>query len=169
LIPDLYVKKPNPSLILEGLKRFVVAEVGGRFVVRNESEGIDELSIDSMNVMTSKDLIAGGISLSSHGSRHGKNGGDAIPDDALSFTQVRVSFGNPQNISVDANSAYTIPEGIYYVFLGPNSRVEVLNPVTNEWVTYVGSGVGLVFSDGVNVRIFNNGSEAETNVLLPIV
>jgi len=131
----------------------------------NQNDGIVLLEADATSI---KD--AGGVQLSSHGSRHGKGGADAIPDDGLGYSQIKVSFGTEQAITVPAGSTSVIDEGVYIVRLGANTLVEYSPDGGSTWYTLIPAGsIGIVFSDGANVRFNNTGTSDETSYLLPIV
>ena len=137
----------------------------GEIEIANESDGIVLLKADATSI---KD--AGGVQLSSHGSRHGKGGADAIPDDGLGYSQIKVSFGTEQSVTVAAGSTSAIKEGVYIVRLGPNTSVEYSPDGGSTWYTLIpAGGIGVVFSDGANVRLNNAGTSDETSYLLPIV
>jgi len=107
--------------------------------------------------------------LASHASRHAYGGADAIADNALRFSQIDKIFGSEQTVSVDAGATSTISKGIYYVRCGANTKVEYSPDEGTTWVELIAAGgVGLVISDGSNVRLNNGGTAAEDSYLLPI-
>lgn len=110
----------------------------------------------------------GGVKLNSHGSRHKYGGDDAIPTDGLQYSQIKVAFGSEITAGVSAGGTYTIPEGMYYVKCGANTRIEVYFSGSRTWETVIANGgVGLVASDGSNVRAYNVGGIAEPLYLKP--
>ena len=108
--------------------------------------------------------------LRTHAHRHEYGGEDAISEDGLRFSQVKVVFGNDEVIlSVGAGSSTVVPEGVYYVRCGANSSVQYTPDGGTSWYVVVETGkAGLVFSDGENVRVFNDGGVTEDTYLLPI-
>jgi len=146
-------------------KKYTMREVSsGEAQIYNESDGVVLLKADSTSI---KD--AGDVQLSSHGSRHHYGGADAISDDGLRYRQIKVVFGTESTVSVDAGSTSTISEGVYYARCGANTTVEYSNDGGTTWHTLISAGgVGLVFSDGSNVRFNNGGGSAEDSYLLPI-
>jgi len=136
----------------------------GEVEIANASDGIVLLEADATSI---KD--AGGVQLSSHGSRHEYGGADAISADGLRYQQIQVVFGTEQTVSVGAGSTPTIDEGVYYARLGPNTSVEYSPDGGTTWYTLISAGgTGLVFSDGSNVRFNNSGGSSEDSYLLPI-
>ena len=92
--------------------------------------------------------------LNSHASRHGYGGEDAIPEDALRFSQIAKSFGSESSVSVDAGATYTVPKGVYLVSLAANTSVEYTPDGGTTWRTLIPAGQGgLVVSDGSSVRL----------------
>ena len=146
-------------------KKYTIREVSsGEVQIYNESDDVIILKGDPTSI---KD--ASNVQLSAHGSRHRYGGEDAIPDDGLQYSQVKVAFGTEFTVSVDAGSTSTISEGVYYARCGANTSVEYSNDGGTTWHTLVAAGsVGLVFSDGSNVRFNNAGGSAEDSYLLPI-
>jgi len=109
------------------------------------------------------------MDIESHASRHAYGGDDAIADNALRFSQIDKVFGSEVTVSVDAGATSTISKGIYYVRCGANTSVEYSPDGGSTWVTLIAAGgVGLVISDGSNVRLNNGGTAAEDSHLLPI-
>lgn len=147
-------------------KKYTIQETSpGKIAMINENDGIVLLEADATSI---KD--AGGVQLSSHGSRHAKGGGDEIPDDGLAYSQIKVSFGTQQSVTVAAGSTAIIPEGVYIVRLGSSTLVEYSPDGGSTWYQLIpAGGVGIVFSDGSNVRLNNTGTSDETSYLLPIV
>ena len=147
-------------------KDFSIREtVAGEVEIVNESDGIVLLRANPTSI-----LDASGVQLSSHASRHTKNGEDPIPDDGLGYSQIKVTFGSEQPITVDAGSTEVVPEGLYIVRLGPNTSVEYSPDGGATWYTLISAGGrGIVFSDGVNVRFNNTGTADEDSYLLPII
>ena len=146
-------------------KKFSIRETtSGEVEIYNESDGIVVLEADQTSI---KD--AGDVQLSSHGSRHHYGGGDAISSDGLRYSQIQVVFGTESTVSVGAGSTSTISEGVYYARCGANTSVEYSNDGGTTWNTLISAGgIGLVFSDGSNVRFNNAGGAAEDSYLLPI-
>jgi len=147
-------------------KKYTIQETSpGKIAMINENDSVVLLEADATSI---KD--AGGVQLSSHGSRHAKGGADAIPDDGLGYSQIKVSFGTQQSVTVAAGSTAIIPEGVYIVRLGANTVVEYSPDGGSTWYQLIPAGsAGIIFSDGANVRLNNTGSEDETSYLLPIV
>jgi len=109
------------------------------------------------------------MDIEAHASRHGYGGDDAIPDNALRFAQIDKVFGSETAVTVDAGATATIDKGIYYVRCGANTKVEYSPDGGTTWVELIAAGgVGLVISDGSNVRLNNGGTAAEDSHLLPI-
>ena len=78
-------------------------------------------------------------------------------------------FGTEQTVSIDAGATSTIDKGIYYARCGANTSVEYSPDGGTTWYTLISAGgVGLVISDGSNVRFNNGGTAAEDSYLLPI-
>lgn len=133
----------------------------GEVHIINETDGITLLKATPSTI-----IDAGGVQLALHGSRHGYGQPDAIPDNALRFRQLKAVFASGSSVTVAAGGTYTVPEGIWYVFLGPNTRCEVYDDVAGAWKTIVpAGGTGLVISDGSNVRLYNAGSSDESSTL----
>ena len=147
-------------------KDFSIQEtVAGEVEIVNESDGITLLRANPTSIRD-----AGGVQLSSHASRHVKGGADAIPDDGLGYSQIKVTFGAEQTITVAAGSTQAIPEGVYIVRLGANTSVEYSPDGGTTWYTLISAGgIGIVFSDGANVRLNNAGTASEDSYLLPII
>jgi hypothetical protein len=102
----------------------------------------------------------------SHASRHASGGADPIGSNALRVAQVGLVLGAGSSVSVGASGTYTIPKGIYYVFLGANTRVELYDDVAAAWKTAIAAGgAGIVISDGSNARLYNAGTGAESSNL----
>jgi len=109
------------------------------------------------------------MDIEAHASRHGYGKEDAIPDNALRFAQIDKVFGSETAVTVDAGATATIDKGIYYVRCGANTKVEYSPDGGSTWVELIAAGgVGLVISDGSNVRLNNGGTAAEDSHLLPI-
>ena len=101
-----------------------------------------------------------------HASRHASGGADPIGSNALRIAQVGLVLGVGSSVSVDAGGTYTIPKGIYYVFLGANTRVEAYDDIAATWkVIIAAGGAGIVISDGSNARLYNAGAAAESSNL----
>jgi len=114
--------------------------------------------------------ILGGLDLTSHGSRHSYLGPDALPANALRFSQIDKVFGTETSVNVAAGSTQVISKGIYYVRCGANTSVEYSPDGGTTWYTLIAAGgVGLVISDGSKVRFKNTGASSQTSYLLPIV
>ena len=147
-------------------KDFSIREtVAGEVEIVNESDGIVLLRANPTSIQD-----AGGVQLSYHASRHTKNGEDPIPDDGLAYSQIKVSFGTEQTVTVAAGSTQAIPEGVYIVRLGANTSVEYSPDGGTTWYTLISAGgIGIVFSDGANVRFNNAGTVDEDSYLLPII
>jgi hypothetical protein len=101
-----------------------------------------------------------------HASRHASGGADAIGSNALRVAQVGLVLGSGSSVSVGAGATYTVPKGIYYVFLGANTRVELYDDVAASWKTAIAAGGnGVVISDGTNARLYNGGTASESSNL----
>jgi len=109
------------------------------------------------------------VDIEAHASRHAYGGDDAIGTNALRFAQIDKVFGTEQTVSVDAGATSTISKGIYYARCGANTSVEYSPDGGTTWYTLISAGgIGLVISDGSNVRFNNGGTGAEDSYLLPI-
>jgi len=76
------------------------------------------------------------------------------------------SFDPGTTVTIDAGLTYTIPNGVYYVFLGTNTSAEAYDDVAAAWKTVIAAGgSGLVISDGTNVRLYNAAAVAESSNL----
>ena len=132
----------------------------------DEVSGKTLLKLDEAN---NKTVGVSGVELESHASRHGYGKEDPIPDESLRFKQIDKVFKAGASVTVSAGGTYTIPKGVYYVFCGPNTSVEVYDDVAGAWKTVIAAGgAGLVISDGSNVRLYNSGSADETSNLREI-
>ena len=110
------------------------------------------------------------VNLEKHASRHSYGGADAIPDNALRFSQLDKVFGTESATSIGAGATYTIPKGIYYVRCDADVRVEYSPDGGTTWITVISAGgAGLIISDGSNVRAVNAGTASENVYLLPIL
>jgi len=142
----------------------ILEETSGELKIKNATDGVDLLKAGTTVV------DASGISLCTHASRHTYGAADAIPTDGLRASQLRIVFGSGVYATITAGGTYIVPEGIYYGFLGANTRNEVYDDKAAAWKTAIAAGgVGLIFSDGSNVRLINAGTVAETSNLRPIV
>jgi len=131
----------------------------GQIVLANETDGINLLTADPTTITD-----AGGVRLSAHGSRHGYGQPDALPDNSLRLRQVVVTFGGDTSVTVAAGGTYTVPEGVWYIKLGANTRVEVY--IGGAWTQLCAPGtLCLVMSDGSNVRLYNAGTASESSTL----
>jgi hypothetical protein len=93
-VDDLHIKKATPSAILEGVetgaKKFTIKEDTGKCVIRNESDGVDEVTIDPAGrVIISRNLTAGGVALDAHAARHQAGGADALPAGSIDRSQIK--------------------------------------------------------------------------------
>ena len=149
-------------------RKIAVDDTTKRVEIRDAS-GNDIMDIEahaSRHDIGGDDEIPG---LASHASRHAYGGADALADNALRFSQIDKVFGTEQTVSVDAGATSTISKGIYYVRCGANTSVEYSPDGGTTWVELIAAGgVGLVISDGSNVRLNNSGTAAENSHLLPI-
>ena len=137
------------------LKETVSTEVS----LVNETDGVTLLRASPTSV-----IDAAGVTLSSHASRHSYGGADAIPVNGLRYIQIRGTIATGSSVSVAAGGTYTVPEGVWYVFLGPNTRCEAYDDVASSWKTVISAGgSGLVISDGANVRLNNSGGSNEAS------
>jgi len=168
LLQDLTINKDTPAVKLTG------TETDGIDLHVRENAGAAEL-YDNTNARTllkadgTTITDVNGVALASHGSRHAYGGADAIPADGLRFSQIDKVFGSTTTLSVSASSTATIDKGIYYVFCGPNTSVEVYDATNDVWRTLIpAGGAGLVISDGTNVRLNNAATVAEDSYLIPI-
>ena len=133
----------------------------GEISLVNDTDGI---TLAKFNPTTIED--AGGVKLASHGDRHGYGQPDAIPDNALRYRQIKAVFASGKSVTVSAGGTYTIPEGVYYVFCGSNTKIQVYDDIDGTWKDLTGvGGVALVISDGSNVRLYNTGSADEDSHL----
>jgi hypothetical protein len=122
----------------------------GEIQVANESDNITLARINPTSIYD-----AGGVQLSSHGSRHRPGGAD---------TMFYIPFGGDTSVSVGAGGTYTIPAGVYYVRCGANTKVQVY--IGGAWQDLTGLGaLALVVSDGSNVRLHNTGTASESSTL----
>ena len=169
------IKKDTPSLsfigVEAGAKEFAIIESAGKKIIRNVSDAFDEIVIDPATRTTVRlNLTAGGVALEAHAGRHAFGGEDALGDDALRFGQINKVFGTGSSVTIDAGATYTLPKGIFYVFLGANTRAEVYDDVGALWKIVIAvGGNGLVISDGTNVRLNNVGTAAEASNMRPIL
>jgi len=109
------------------------------------------------------------MSIEKHASRHGYGGDDAIPAEALRFSQLAKVFGSESVVTVTAGGTYTVPKGVYLVSLGANTSVEYSPDGGTTWRTLIPVGQGgVIISDGSNVRLNNTGSADEDSYLLPV-
>jgi len=141
-------------------RRYSIKEVtSGEVRVEDETSGVVLARMSSTTIVD-----AGGIALNAHASRHAYGGADALPDNSLRLRQVKVEFAGDTTVSVAAGSTYTVPEGIWYVKLGANTRVELY--IAGAWNTLIpAGGIGLIMSDGANVRLYNAGTASESSTL----
>lgn len=110
------------------------------------------------------------VNLEKHASRHSYGGADAIPDNALRFSQLDKVFGTESAVTVTAGGTSIISKGIYLVSLGANTLVEYSPDGGTTWrLLYPAGTGGLVISDGSNVRLRNTGTADETSYLLPVL
>ena len=157
-----------------GKYRFKGGVSGKDFEIRETTSGEVEIANVSDNVVLfeadeTSIRDASGVSLANHASRHAYNGADPIDDDALRYKQIQVVFGTEQTVSVGAGSTQMISEGVYIARCGPNTSVEYSPDGGTTWYTLISTGgIGIVFSDGSNVRFNNVGTSAEDSYLLPI-
>jgi hypothetical protein len=146
---------------VSGKEYQIVESTSGELKVRNQSDGVDILKADSTTVTD-----AGGVKLGSHASRHAYGGADAIGSNALRIAQVGLVLGTGSSVTVGAGGTYVIPKGVYYIFLGANTSLEVYDDVAGSWKTAIASGgSGLAVSDGSNVRLYNSGTASESSNL----
>jgi hypothetical protein len=135
----------------------LLEETGSEFKVKNASDAKDILKADSTTITD-----ASGVKLNAHASRHASGGADAIGTNALRIAQVGLVLGTGTTVNVDAGSYYVLPKGIYYVFLGTNTRVEAYDDIAAAWkVVIAAGGNGIAISDGTNARLYNAGASAE--------
>ncbi|MEM3942801.1 MAG: hypothetical protein QXJ59_01840 [Thermofilaceae archaeon] len=141
-------------------KRYSIKEgASGEVQVVNETDGVTLLKVNPTTVVD-----AGGVALNAHASRHAYGGADALPDNSLRLRQVKVEFAADTSVTVTAGGTYTVPEGVWYVRLGANTRVELY--IAGAWnVLIPAGGIGLVMSDGANVRLYNAGTASESSTL----
>jgi len=86
----------------------------------------------------------------------------------VSLRSASFTLGSATTRSVGANSAVVIPPGVFFVFCGPNTKIQVNDGTSWQDLTATG-GRALVVSDGVNVRLFNTGTAAENSTLRQFV
>ena len=134
-----------------------------------DSEAAEWKAALTVDLTTISDI--NGISLASHASRHAYGAADAIGDNALRFSQIDKVFGTVETtVSVDAGTVSVIDKGIYYTRCGSNTSVEYSPDGGSTWYTLIAAGgIGLIISDGSNVRFNNAGTVAEDSYLLPIL
>ena len=138
---------------------------GNKFAVRETTSGEVEIANETTaTVLFEADPTsirdAGGVQLSSHGSRHGfTNATD----------KMTISFGTESTANVGAGATSTISAGAYIARCGTNTSVEYSPDGGTTWYTLIAAGgTGVIFSDGSNVRFNNGGGAAEDSYLLPI-
>jgi hypothetical protein len=137
----------------------LVEETANVVKLKNVIDGVDYATFDSTTI---KD--AGGVALNSHASRHAYGGADALPSDSLRIAQVALILGAGSSVSVSPGGTYTIPKGIHYIFLGPNTRLELYDDIATAWKTAIAAGgAGIVISDGSNARLYNSGTASESS------
>jgi hypothetical protein len=86
----------------------------------------------------------------------------------VSLGSASFTLGSATTQSVNANSGVVIPTGVFFVFCGPNTKVQVNDGTAWQDLTATG-GKALVISDGVSVRLFNTGTAAENSTLRKFV
>jgi len=176
-VDNLYIKKATPSTILEGTetgaKKFTAKEDGGKYVVRNESDGVDELTIDpATRVTLNRNLTAGGVALEAHASRHAYGGADALGAGAIDRSQIK-----PQGYLWVKTASPTPGTG------GAYGTAVALTPSTNKsiaplsasltWGGTFGTGetvtirVTAKFSDGTSANITKSATATGTVLLNP--
>lgn len=83
--------------------------------------------------------------------------------DSVVFDTVEVTSNLKLNVqskgvqSISSSSSWTVPQGVYYFMSRSDSRVEI-NISTGSWQTAAYEDLGIVISDGSNVRIRNLGA-----------
>jgi hypothetical protein len=82
-IDDQTIKKSAPTIVLEGTetgaKKYSIKESAGKVAIRNETDAVDEISIDpATRVTINRNLTAGGVALEAHQARHIAGGADAL-------------------------------------------------------------------------------------------
>jgi hypothetical protein len=132
----------------------ILEETAGELKIKNVIDSTDILRASNATITD-----AGGVQLSSHGSRHRADGADPA---------FYVPFGSDTAVSVNAGGTYTVPAGMYYVKCGANTKVQVY--IGGAWSDFTAVGaLALVVSDGSNVRLSNTGSAAENSTLRRVV
>jgi len=142
-----------------GKKYNIKEATSGEVRIDDETAGVTLIKINATTITD-----AGGVALNAHASRHAYGGADALADNSLRLRQVKVEFAGDTTVSVAAGSTYTVPEGIWYVRLGENTMVELY--IAGAWNTLIAAGgIGLIMSDGANVRLYNAGTASESSTL----
>jgi hypothetical protein len=78
----------------------------------------------------------------------------------------KIVFDPGTGVSVEAGGVYTVPAGVYYVNLGPNTVAEYFSDIDNAWLVIVpAGGKGIVISDGSNARLRNTGLSVESSTI----
>ena len=131
----------------------------GEIDISNETDGVTLLKADATTLTD-----ASGVALNAHASRHAYGGADALADDSLRYRQIKAVFNSGSSVTVTASSTYTLGEGIWYVFCGANTKIQVYDDVAGAWKDLTGVGeVALVISDGTNVQLYNTGTADESS------
>jgi len=90
-------------------------------------------------------------------------------DGSIPFKKLAKKLDSETAVEVGAGATYTIPEGVWLVSLGANTRVEYSPDGGTTWRTLIPAGQGgLVVSDGKNVRLYNAGTASEISYLLQL-
>jgi len=168
---DVHIVKSVPATIYEGTesgaRKFTAKEDGGKYIIRNETDGIDEVVIDPSNdvVNVRRDVKHAGTghSLLSHAARHNRGGDDAIDWSSISKWLNKSASGVSIGTSGSPASILRVDvESNYYNLLFKYAKVTPSNLGTGESVTY---HIIFHFSDGTDAEVATlSGVTAETVV-----
>ena len=161
---------PKRIVLLENVAQLVLDEANAVLKVQKYEAGTgwsDKLVISYSNGDVK--ILDAAVALSSHASRHGAGQADAIPSDALEFSQIKKEYGSESTVSISAGSTYTVDKGVYLVKLGANTKCEYSPDGGTTWRELISAGgSGVIISDGSNCRLNNGGTAAEDSYLLPL-
>jgi len=168
------------------IKTSWVARVGtalNRFLKTNESAGSVELTNDPTGVTTAgtpftvanmnkieqgiydahEALDANGISLATPRIDQGVKTTDSPEFAGVTLSGAMSPSVSPTGISQNAPyySLYILPRGVFMLALF-NTSLTLQIQVEGEWRDTMYNMGGCIFSDGVNVRVFNNTPDAHT-------
>jgi len=161
---------PKRIVLLENVAQLVLDEANAVLKVQKYEAGTgwsDKLVISYSNGDVK--ILDAAVALSSHASRHGAGQADAIPANALNFSQIDKAFDSEKTVSVDAGATVTVDKGIYLAKLGANTKCEYSPDGGTTWRELISAGgSGVIISDGSNCRLNNGGTAAEDSYLLPL-